>query len=94
MIGGVKFLKGAGGKRGEEKAGPLWLHPSPLSSMVREPSLRISENKHIWLSVAAQIVVCFFGFGVFCFLGLDLQHIEVPRLGVNWSYSCWPTPQP
>ena len=22
------------------------------------------------------------------------QHVEVSRLGVNWSYSCWPMPQP
>ena len=22
------------------------------------------------------------------------QHMEVSRLGVEWSYSCWPTPQP
>ena len=29
-----------------------------------------------------------------CFLGLHLWHMEVPRLGVNWSYSCQPTPQP
>ena len=35
-------------------------------------------------------------FGVFClsFLGSHLQHMEVPRLGSNWSYSCWPKPQP
>ena len=49
----------------------------------------------------------FFGFffGLFVFLGLQLRHMEVPRLGVvselqllaygwNWSYSCWLTPQP
>ena len=28
----------------------------------------------------------------FFFLGLHLQHMEVPRLGVNQSYSCQPTP--
>ena len=27
----------------------------------------------------------------FFFLGPHLQHLEVPRLGMNWSYSCWPT---
>ena len=30
----------------------------------------------------------------FFFLGLHLWHMEVPRLGWNWSYSCWPMPQP
>ena len=30
----------------------------------------------------------------FFFLGPHLWHMEVPRLGLNWSYSCWPTPQP
>jgi len=27
-----------------------------------------------------------------CFLGLHLWHMEVPRLGSNWSCSCRPTP--
>jgi len=30
----------------------------------------------------------------FCFLGLHLWHMEVPRLGSNWSSSFQPTPQP
>uniref|UniRef100_A0A4X1UVP8 Uncharacterized protein n=1 Tax=Sus scrofa TaxID=9823 RepID=A0A4X1UVP8_PIG len=30
----------------------------------------------------------------FVFLGLHLWHREVPRLGVDRSYSCWLTPQP
>ena len=30
----------------------------------------------------------------FCFLGLHLWHMEVPRLGLNQSCSCWPVPQP
>ena len=30
----------------------------------------------------------------FCFLGPHPQHIEVPSLGLNQSYSCWPMPQP
>ena len=29
-----------------------------------------------------------------CSSGLHQQHMEVPRLTVNCSYSCWPTPQP
>ena len=28
-----------------------------------------------------------------CFLGLHPQQMEVPRMGSNWSCSCWPTPQ-
>ena len=34
-----------------------------------------------------------FFFFLFCFLGLHQWHTEVPRLGSNQSYSCWPTPQ-
>ena len=30
----------------------------------------------------------FFFFFFFCFRGPHVQHIEVPRLGVNWSCSC------
>ena len=30
----------------------------------------------------------------FFFLGPHLQHMEVTRLGLNQSCSCWPTPQP
>ena len=30
----------------------------------------------------------------FVFLGPYPQHMEVPRLGVQWSYSCQPTPRP
>ena len=28
----------------------------------------------------------------FFFLGPHLEHMEVPRLGSNWSCSCWPMP--
>ena len=41
--------------------------------------------------------ICFFVylFIYFCFLGMHLQHMEVPRLGVelSYSYSCQPMPQ-
>ena len=33
-------------------------------------------------------------FLLFFFLGLHLQHMEVPRLGSNWSCCCRPMPQP
>ena len=29
-----------------------------------------------------------------CLLGPYPWHMEIPRLGVELSYSCWPTPQP
>ena len=28
------------------------------------------------------------------FFGPHPRHVEVPSLGSNWSYSCWPAPQP
>ena len=42
---------------------------------------------------------CFFFLCLFVcllcvFLGLHSWYMEVPRLGVNWSYSFWPIPQP
>ena len=36
--------------------------------------------------------MCFFF--LFIFLGTQLQHMEVPRLGSNQSCSRWPIPQP
>ena len=29
----------------------------------------------------------------FVLLGPHPRHMEIPRLGLNWSCSCWPTPQ-
>ena len=40
---------------------------------------------------------CFFNFLIFwsfVFLGPHLQHMEIPRLGVNWNCSYRPMPQP
>ena len=36
----------------------------------------------------------FLSFFLSFFVGLHLRHLEVPRLGSNQNYSCWPTPQP
>ena len=36
----------------------------------------------------------FFFFLSFVLLGPNPQHMEVPRLGVNRSCSCWPKPEP
>jgi len=33
-------------------------------------------------------------FFFFAFLGPRTWHMEVSRLGWNWSHSCWPMPQP
>ena len=35
-----------------------------------------------------------YGIIIIIFLVPHLRHMEVPRLGVKWSCSCWPTPQP
>ena len=35
----------------------------------------------------------FFSFSFCLFLGLCSLHMEVPRLGLNWSYNCQPAPQ-
>ena len=35
-----------------------------------------------------------FFFLPFVCLGSHSWHMEVPRLGIHLSYSCWPTPQP
>ena len=31
---------------------------------------------------------------LFIYFRATLRHVEVPRLGVIWCYSCWPMPQP
>ena len=41
------------------------------------------------------LFVCLFlFFCLFVFLGPQLQHVEVPRLGSNQRYCCWPMPEP
>ena len=51
--------------------------------------------ERIWLKTSFLVVhlspILFF---FFVFLGPHPWHVEVPRLGVNQSYSCQPTPQP
>ena len=44
--------------------------------------------------VSREIMPFFFFFFFFCFLGLHAWHMEIPWLGSNQSYRCWPTPQP
>ena len=36
---------------------------------------------------------CFLFFFICVFLGLYPRCMEIPKLGLNWSYSCWPAPQ-
>ena len=45
-----------------------------------------------WVSYRQHIVGFFFF--LFCSLGPHLWHVEVPMLGLNWNWSCWPMPQP
>ena len=48
-----------------------------------------------WLSLSELFVFCFvLVWFCFCFLGWPQGHMEVPRLRVNQSCSCWPPPQP
>ena len=50
-----------------------------------------------WLSYFLVCVTLFFAYlavFVFFFLGPHPHHMEVPRLGVNWSCSCRAMPQP
>ena len=42
------------------------------------------------MSVCLSFFLSFF----FCFLGPHPWHMKVPRLGLNWSYSCQPIQQP
>ena len=68
-------------------------------------SLMVSDAEHLSMYLLAMCmcslkkmsiwVFCpFFNFFfLFCFLGPNSQHTEVPRLGSNRSYSCRPTPQ-
>ena len=46
------------------------------------------------LTAGYDIIKYNFTFFSLSFLGLRAWHLEVPRLGSNWSYSCWPIPQP
>ena len=52
----------------------------------------------LWLFFKCESFIFYFYllnlFFVFCLSGLHLQHMEVPRLGLNRSCSCQPTPEP
>ena len=68
----------------------LW-KPNLIKSLVFQTkgsfNLNILYLKFVYLFF--HFFVCFF-----FFLGPDPRHMEVPKLGANWSCSCWPTPQP
>ena len=53
--------------------------------------LTLKSFKH-WLNQFIYLFIFIYLF--FCFLGPHPWHMEIPRLGSNWSYSCWPMPQP
>ena len=70
----------------------LWSLELALSSPRRLWFSTLSE--HILRSLSLSCVgpeICFY---LFIFLGPHLWHMEVPKLGTNRSYSCWPTPWP
>ena len=56
-----------------------YFYPQPCQEIVLT-SLVVYKHFHMYI--------------FFFFLGPHLQHMEVPRLGVNRSCSCRPTPQP
>ena len=68
--------------------------PWPFSTSLRDYTIaRLSEHRGItYLSLFFFFALFFFFF--FWLLGLQLWHMEVLRLQVNQSWSCWPTPQP
>ena len=78
------------------------LEPEPSHAGTRTseaPNSRTVRNKFPWLinhpvygTLLQQSKVTKTHF--FFLLGPHLWHVEVPRLGVKWSCSCQPTPQP
>ena len=83
--------------------------PSLLSLLLQDPGAAYTPGNWFltpasdppWLltalgrkrfNLALQVLLFFFYF--LFFLGLHLRHMEVPRLGSNWSCSCRTTPQP
>lgn len=83
--------RGSGTNRAvcRDEPAPVWCQPEDL----RRPSSVIFS-----LGINTQIpVLCLsrsWDFSFFFFLGPRLRHMEDPRLGVEWSCSYWPTPQP
>ena len=69
----------------------LWCLDDVISISISSDSSVISI---LLLMPSVEFCFGFFLFVCFCFLGPYPQHMEVPRLGSNWSYSCWPRPQP
>ena len=59
-----------------------------LSEMLQGGGAESAPNYFVLL---IEYLGLFFFF--FFFLGLHPQHMEIPRLGGNWSCSRWPTPQ-
>ena len=58
---------------------------------------RLCLSKLCWKNTLSSSFFFFFFFFFFClfiFSVPHLQHMEVPRLGVDWSCRCWPTPEP
>ena len=64
--------------------GGIWYHTG-LIEWVRKRVFVCFVCVCVCMFVCVCVCVC---------VDLHPQHMEVPRLGVNWSCSCWPTPQP
>ena len=62
---------------------PSPIHPPRVSNWLLRNLCQNTKGQ-------AKIVHCFF----FFFLGPYSWHMDIPRLGVKWSYSCLSTPQP
>ena len=58
--------------------------------------IAIFETWDLWRKhySKGQFTTLYYLFIYLFFLGPHLQHMEVPRLGSNWSCSCQPAPQP
>ena len=93
---------GVGCRRGSDPAWLwLWRRPvatAPIRPLAWEPPYAAGAAQEIATTTTTTKKRTrgppAFIFLFFCFLGSHLQHMEVPRLGSNRSYSCRPTPQP
>ena len=70
------------------------LHQYGMFVAINEPILTLLTKIHILFRFFFFFFFFLFFIFLFFFSAIPPQHMEVPRLGVEWSYSCQPTPQP
>ena len=84
--------------RSGSKAGIWGFHTrglnQPRIENIREKPLESSKEQNLNLPHTQKMFTLYSIFCCCCLLGLHLQHMEVLRLGFNWSYRHWPKPQP